>query len=94
MAKPMMWLAVSLFIAWAAREWQASRRLKYLAREQERCRGRPPEPISDDSYRSRLMGTVVAFVFACVLYQVSPDLLLAVSFAASVVLFVAWVLTR
>jgi hypothetical protein len=40
------------------------------------------------------MGTVFAFVFACVLYRVNPDLLLAVSFTAAVTLFVFWMLTR
>jgi hypothetical protein len=94
MAKPMTWLIVSLFIAWAAREWQASRRLKHLPREQERCRARPPEPLSEESYTARLMGTVFAFVFAGVLYQMSPDLLLAVSFTAAVGLLVLWALTR
>lgn len=90
----MEWVAGALFVVWSFVEWRAGRRMKHLAREQERSRGRPPEPISDESYRNRLMGTVFAFVFACVLYQLDPDLLLAVSFTAAVVLFVVWLATR
>ena len=83
-----------LVLVWSFVEWRASRRLRHIAREQERCRGRPPEPLSEESYTARLMGTVFAFVFACVLYQMNPDFLLGVSFVASVALLALWTLTR
>lgn len=68
MIRAVTWIASALFVLLASREWRARRRLRHLAREQERCRGRPLEPISEESYTARLMGTV----FASVLYQVNP----------------------